>query len=279
MSPSATHSATVPAAAPTPEGPVLRARGLRRTYGSGESQVRALDGVDLEIGRGEFTAIMGPSGSGKSTLLHTIAGLDAVDAGSILLDGTDLTQLSDTALTLLRRERIGFVFQSFNLLPMLTAQQNILLPLDLSGTRPDTAWFDTIVEALGLRDRLDHLPSQLSGGQIQRVAIARALVTSPAVVFADEPTGNLDSATTDEVLDFLRMSVETFGQSVVMVTHEREAAERADRIITLSDGRIAADERLTRRPAAPTAPARTSTSSTGTTPAATTATEHGTDGR
>lgn len=250
MSPTRTHRTPTPAATDLPgdpaRGPVLRATGLTKTYGEGEGRVRALDGVDLDIARGEFTAIMGPSGSGKSTLLHTIAGLDTVDEGSILLDGTDLTRLSDTDLTLLRRERIGFVFQSFNLLPMLTAQQNILLPLDLSGSTADQDWFDTIVGTLGLRDRLDHLPSQLSGGQIQRVAIARALVTSPAVVFADEPTGNLDSVTTDEVLDFLRTSVIEFGQSVVMVTHEREAAERADRIITLSDGRIAADERIDR---------------------------------
>lgn len=224
------------------QGPALRARDLRRTYGSGSSQVLALDGVDLDLQRGAFTAIMGPSGSGKSTLLHVLAGLDAVTSGSIELEGTELTALDDDALTRLRRDRIGFVFQSFNLLPMLTAEQNILLPLDLAGARADRAWLDTITSAFGIADRLDHLPSQLSGGQVQRVAIARALIGSPAVIFADEPTGNLDSRTTEEVLDFLRLSVDQFGQTVVMVTHERDAAERADRIVTLADGRIATDE-------------------------------------
>ena len=230
---------------PTAGGsPALVARGITRTYGTGAGIVTALDAVDVEISRGRFTAIMGPSGSGKSTLLHVLAGLDEVDAGSIQLDGTELTGLGDDALTRLRRERIGFVFQSFNLLPMLTAEQNILLPLELAGTRVDRDWLDTIATAFGISDRLSHLPSQLSGGQVQRVAIARALVTSPAVVFADEPTGNLDSRTTAEVLDFLRLSVDEFGQTVVMVTHERDAAERADRIISLADGRIAADEVL-----------------------------------
>ena len=230
---------------PTAGGsPALVARGITRTYGTGAGIVTALDAVDVEISRGRFTAIMGPSGSGKSTLLHVLAGLDEVDAGSIQLDGTELTGLGDDALTRLRRERIGFVFQSFNLLPMLTAEQNILLPLELAGTRVDRDWLDTIATAFGISDRLSHLPSQLSGGQVQRVAIARALVTSPAVVFADEPTGNLDSRTTAEVLDFLRLSVDEFGQTVVMVTHERDAAERADRIISLADGRIAADEDL-----------------------------------
>ncbi|MFE5775136.1 ABC transporter ATP-binding protein [Brachybacterium sp. NPDC056505] len=240
----AAHAATATGPEPATPEAVLRARGLRKSYGRGESVVRALDGVDVDIARGGFTAIMGPSGSGKSTLLHVLAGLDAVDAGSIEIDGTEITGLGDDALTRLRRDRIGFVFQSFNLLPMLTAEQNILLPLDLAGRRADRAWLDTITGAFGIGDRLDHLPSQLSGGQIQRVAIARALVTSPAVVFADEPTGNLDSTTTEEVLDFLRVSVDEFGQSVVMVTHERDAAERADRIISLADGRVSADEVL-----------------------------------
>jgi len=225
-------------------GPALVARDLVRTYGTGEGVVTALDHVDVDIERGAFTAVMGPSGSGKSTLLHVLAGLDTVDSGSILLDGTEITGLRDDALTRLRRDRIGFVFQSFNLLPMLTAEQNILLPLELAGRRADRAWLDTITSAFGLTDRLAHLPSQMSGGQIQRVAIARALVTSPAVVFADEPTGNLDSRTTEEVLDFLRLSVDEFDQTVVMVTHERDAAERADRIITLADGRLASDEDL-----------------------------------
>ncbi|GAA4521708.1 ABC transporter ATP-binding protein [Brachybacterium paraconglomeratum] len=224
--------------------PAITARAVTRTYGTGAGIVTALDAVDLEIARGEFTAIMGPSGSGKSTLLHSLAGLDVVDHGSISIDGTEITTLGDDALTTLRRERIGFVFQSFNLLPMLTAEQNILLPLELAGKRVDRAWLDTITSAFGITDRLSHLPSQLSGGQVQRVAIARALVTSPAVVFADEPTGNLDSHTTEEVLQFLRLSVDQFAQTVVMVTHERDAAERADRIITLADGRIAHDENL-----------------------------------
>jgi putative ABC transport system ATP-binding protein len=227
----------VPHAAPT-------AKDLRKVFGTGDRAVTALDGVDLEVRRGAFTAIMGPSGSGKSTLLHALAGLDSVDSGSIRLDGTEMTTLRDDDLTRLRRDQIGFVFQSFNLLPMLTAQQNIVLPLELAGRRVDQAWLDTVCGAFGITDRLDHLPSQLSGGQVQRVAIARALITNPAVVFADEPTGNLDSHSTEEVLDFLRVSVDEFGQSVVMVTHEREAAERADRIITLGDGRIVADEVL-----------------------------------
>ncbi|GAA1302874.1 ABC transporter ATP-binding protein [Brachybacterium tyrofermentans] len=228
----------------TSTAPAIVARGVTRTYGTGAGVVTALDAVDLDVARGAFTAIMGPSGSGKSTLLHTLAGLDVVDGGSISIDGTEITTLGDDALTKLRRERIGFVFQSFNLLPMLSAEQNILLPLELAGKRVDRAWLDTITSAFGIGDRLTHLPSQLSGGQVQRVAIARALVTSPAVVFADEPTGNLDSRTTEEVLEFLRLSVDEFGQSVVMVTHERDAAERADRIVTLADGRIASDEDL-----------------------------------
>jgi len=235
------------AAPPTPTDalpPAIVARDVTRTYGTGAGVVTALDGVDLDVARGGFTAIMGPSGSGKSTLLHVLAGLDVVDSGSIVLDGTEITTLGDDALTRLRREQIGFVFQSFNLLPMLTAEQNILLPLELAGKRADRAWLETLTTAFGITDRLSHLPSQLSGGQIQRVAISRALVTSPAVVFADEPTGNLDSHSTEEVLDFLRLSVDEFDQTVVMVTHEREAAERADRIITLADGRIASDEDL-----------------------------------
>ncbi|MDN6302939.1 MAG: ABC transporter ATP-binding protein [Brachybacterium sp.] len=235
------------AAPPTSSGrsaSALVAQDVTRRYGTGAGTVTALDAVSLDLARGAFTAIMGPSGSGKSTLLHVLAGLDAVDEGSIQLEGTEITGLGDDALTRLRRERIGFVFQSFNLLPMLSAEQNILLPLELAGSRVDRAWLDTITSAFGIADRLTHLPSQLSGGQIQRVAIARALVTSPAVVFADEPTGNLDSRTTEEVLDFLRLSVDEFGQTVVMVTHERDAAERADRILSLADGRIASDEHL-----------------------------------
>ena len=222
------------------EEPILSIRHLSKRFGS----LEVLKDISFDVRKGEVVVVLGPSGSGKSTLLHVLAGLDEVTSGSIELEGTEITSLRDDALTRLRRERIGFVFQSFNLLPMLTAEQNILLPLELAGTRVDRAWLDTLTSAVGIADRLDHLPSQLSGGQIQRVAISRALVTSPAVVFADEPTGNLDSRTTEEVLDFLRLSVDEFGQSVVMVTHERDAAERADRIITLADGRIAGDEDL-----------------------------------
>ena len=240
-------SSTAPVNAPDPSADAsptaqVTATGLRKSYGEGDAKVRALDDVTLRIERGCFTAIMGASGSGKSTLLHMLAGLDRLDTGSVVIDGIDITGLSDSQLTKLRRERVGFVFQSFNLLPMLTCEQNILLPLELAGQKPDRAWMDTVVDRFGLRERLTHLPSQMSGGQVQRTAIARALVTRPSVLFADEPTGNLDSATTDEVLDFLRTSVEEFGQTVVMVTHERDAAERADRIITLADGRIIADE-------------------------------------
>src|SRR5690625_273974 len=231
--------------APSPDQPTaITARPVRRTCGQGAGTVTALDEVVLDIERGAFPALMGPSGTGKSTLLHVLAGLDDVAQGYIRIDGTETTAQSDDALTRLRRDRVGFVFQSFNLLPMLTAEQNILLPLELAGTRVDRAWLETITTAFGLTDRMDHLPSQLSGGQVQRVAIARALITSPAVVFADEPTGNLDSRTTEEVLDFLRLSVDEFSQTVVMVTHERDAAERADRIISLADGRIASDEDL-----------------------------------
>ncbi|WP_058235627.1 ABC transporter ATP-binding protein [Devriesea agamarum] len=216
---------------------VIRARGVVKSYGD----VHALAGIDLDIAAGRFTSIMGPSGSGKSTLMHVLAGLDTVDQGSIQLGGTELTQLDDNRLTVLRRERIGFVFQSFNLLPMLTAEQNILLPIQLSGATVDRAWFTTLVEAFKLSDRLTHLPSQLSGGQVQRIAIARALITSPDVVFADEPTGNLDTATSTEVLDFLRLSVDQFGQTIVMVTHEPSAAAKTDRIVTLRDGQIISD--------------------------------------
>lgn len=237
---------------PAPAPLAIRARGLTKTYGSGNALVTALNGVDVDVRRGEFTAIMGASGSGKSTLLHALAGLDSIDSGTVEIDGTNITTLSDSALTKLRRDRIGFIFQSFNLLPMLTAKENILLPLDLAGRKVDTPWFTTLVERFGLEKRLSHLPSQLSGGQIQRVAITRALITNPSVVFADEPTGNLDSAASEVVLDFLRVSVEEFGQTVVMVTHERDAAERADRILTMADGVFINDERLTSASHAPT---------------------------
>ncbi|WDZ84669.1 ABC transporter ATP-binding protein [Micromonospora cathayae] len=212
-----------------------------KVYGRGETAVRALDGVSVGFGRARFTAIMGPSGSGKSTLMHCLAGLDTATSGQVLLGGTDLTRQSDKVLTRVRRERIGFVFQSFNLLPQLTAAQNITLPLDLAGRPVDRELFDHLVRVLGLADRLAHRPSELSGGQQQRVALARALVTRPEVVFADEPTGNLDSRAGAEVLGFLTDCVRTLGQTVVMVTHDPVAAGYADRVVLLADGRIAGD--------------------------------------
>ncbi|WP_246843276.1 ABC transporter ATP-binding protein [Allokutzneria sp. NRRL B-24872] len=218
-----------------------RTVGLVKVYGSGEAAVRALDGVDLDIHAGKFTAIMGPSGSGKSTMMHCLAGLDAASGGGVLLGTTDLTTLSDRDLTTLRRDRIGFVFQSFNLLPQLTALQNILLPLELAGRQPDKQWLDMLVGVLGLGQRLGHRPSELSGGQQQRVAVARALVTRPEVVFADEPTGNLDSRSGHELLNLLRRSVHEFGQTVVMVTHDPVAATFADRVVLLADGKLAGE--------------------------------------
>lgn len=215
---------------------------LVKDYGSGESTVHALRGVNVSFAQGAFTAIMGPSGSGKSTLMHTLAGLDSATSGRILFEGRDITHLKDNDLTLLRRESIGFIFQSFNLLPMFTAEQNILMPLTLAGKKPDRAWFARLVATLGLGDRLGHRPNELSGGQQQRVAIARALITKPTVVFADEPTGNLDSVSSAEVLDFLRTSVKELGQTVIMVTHDAVAASYADRAIVFSDGRIVADQ-------------------------------------
>jgi len=223
----------------SPRRPAVQARGLSKVYGSGDVAVHALRGVDVAFTAGEFTAIMGPSGSGKSTLMHLLAGLDTATGGQVVLGDTELTALGDTELTLLRRERVGFVFQSFNLLPMFTALQNITLPCELAGTAPDQAWLDTLVDTLGLRDRLTHRPSELSGGQQQRVAIARALITRPDVVFADEPTGNLDSRSGAEVLSFLRTSVRELGQTIVMVTHDPVAASYADSVVLLADGRIA----------------------------------------
>ncbi len=214
---------------------------LVKVYGRGDTAVRALDGVTVDIEAGRFTAIMGPSGSGKSTLMHCAAGLDTVTSGRVAIGDADLTRLSDKQLTRLRRERIGFVFQSFNLLPTLTALQNITLPLSLAGRKPDRDWLDSLVGALGLADRLGHTPAQLSGGQQQRVACARALLGRPAVVFADEPTGNLDSRAGAEVLGFLRRSVRDLGQTVVMVTHDPVAAAYADRVIFLADGRLAGE--------------------------------------
>jgi putative ABC transport system ATP-binding protein len=212
---------------------------LVKVYGTGPTAVRALDGVTVGFERARFTAIMGPSGSGKSTLMHCLAGLDRVTSGQAMLGGTDLTRQPDRVLTKVRRERIGFVFQAFNLLPQLTAAQNITLPLDLAGRRPDPALYDHVVGVLGLGDRLRHRPSELSGGQQQRVALARALLARPDVVFADEPTGNLDSRTGAEVLAFLRSSVRELGQTVVMVTHDPGAAAYADRVVLLADGRVA----------------------------------------
>ena len=219
----------------------VTATDLVKVYGSGDTTVRALDHVTITFPRGRFTAIMGPSGSGKSTLMHCAAGLDTVTSGSVRLGDTELTRLSDKAITRLRRERVGFVFQSFNLLPTLTAAQNIALPLELAGRKPDRRWFAHIVGVLGLADRLDHTPSQLSGGQQQRVACARALITRPDVVFADEPTGNLDSASGAEVLGFLRASVRELGQTVIMVTHDPVAASYADRVVFLADGRVSGE--------------------------------------
>ncbi|MDN5856175.1 MAG: ABC transporter ATP-binding protein [Actinomycetia bacterium] len=217
----------------------VAATALVKEYGSGDAAVRALDGIDLAIEDGRFTAIMGPSGSGKSTLMHCLAGLDQPSAGDVNVAGVELADLSDNALTDFRRERVGFVFQAFNLLPMLTARQNILLPLDLAGGEPDWAWFEEVVEVLGLSDRLGHRPAQLSGGQQQRVAVARAVLSRPAVIFADEPTGNLDRRSSAEVLAFLRRSVRELGQTVVMVTHDPVAAAHSDRVVLMADGRVA----------------------------------------
>ncbi|MES6118650.1 ABC transporter ATP-binding protein, partial [Cutibacterium acnes] len=227
---------------------MVSARDLVKVYGEGDTAVRALDGVSVDFERGAFTAIMGPSGSGKSTLMHCVAGLDRPTSGSVVVDGEETSRMSERGLTRLRRTRLGFVFQAFNLLPMFTAEQNITLPLELAGRvgrggiDADTrAWFDRLVDVLGLRDRLGHHPSELSGGQQQRVAIARALLTRPDVVFADEPTGNLDSRSGAEVLELLRTSVRELGQTVVMVTHDAAAAAYADRVVLVADGRIAGD--------------------------------------
>ncbi|WP_430789948.1 ABC transporter ATP-binding protein [Actinoplanes sp. G11-F43] len=214
---------------------------LVKVYGTGDTAVRALDGVTVGFERGRFTAIMGPSGSGKSTLMHCLAGLDTATSGQVLLGGTDLTRQPDRVLTRARRERIGFVFQSFNLLPQLTAAANITLPLDLAGRKVDTAFQDRLITTLGLSGRLGHLPAELSGGQQQRVALARALVSRPEVVFADEPTGNLDSRSGAEVLTLLRDSARDLGQTVVMVTHDPGAAAYADRVVLLADGRLAGE--------------------------------------
>ncbi|MEU1011349.1 ABC transporter ATP-binding protein [Streptomyces sp. NPDC005890] len=223
----------------TPDGGIAaRARGLTKAYGSGETAVLALDAVDVDIARGRFTAVMGPSGSGKSTLMHCLAGLDTVSAGQVWLGGTEITGLRERELTRLRRDRIGFVFQSFNLIPTLTAAENITLPMDIAGRKPDPRWLDQVIDTLGLRDRLTHRPAQLSGGQQQRVACARALASRPELIFADEPTGNLDSRAGLEVLGFLRGAVDDLGQTVVMVTHDPGAAAHSDLVLFLADGRI-----------------------------------------
>ncbi len=226
------------APAATASGVAVIARELRKEYGSGQSRVVALDGVDLDLAAGRFTAVMGPSGSGKSTLLHCLAGLDRPTAGMVRIGDADLTRLDDRRLTLLRRDRIGFVFQKFNLLPTLTAEENIVLPSAIAGRRPDRAWLRQVVAAVGLADRLGHRPAELSGGQQQRVAVARALISRPWVVFADEPTGNLDSRSGAEVLRLLREAVDDLGQTVVMVTHDPVAAAYADRVVFLADGRM-----------------------------------------
>jgi putative ABC transport system ATP-binding protein len=213
-------------------------RHLTKTYGTGQAKVVALDDVSVDIEAGRFTAVMGPSGSGKSTLMHCCAALDTADSGSVVVGDLDLTRLKDKALTRLRRDEIGFVFQSFNLVPTLTARENILLPLAIAGRQPDRAWYDSVIATVGLADRLDHKPKELSGGQQQRVAIARALVSRPRIVFADEPTGNLDSRSGAEVLELLRRSVTEHGQTVVIVTHDPTAAAYTDRVLFLADGRI-----------------------------------------
>jgi putative ABC transport system ATP-binding protein len=219
----------------------ITAAGLTKVYGAGDTAVRALQEVDIAFEAGKFSAIMGPSGSGKSTLMHCLAGLDTITAGRVWLGATELTGLSDHALTLLRRDRVGFVFQSFNLLPALTAQQNIELPMDLAGRKVERAWLDELVTTLGIADRLAHHPAEMSGGQQQRVAIARALVTKPDVVFADEPTGNLDSRAGAQVLDILRRGARELEQTIVMVTHDPVAASYAERVVMLADGRLAGD--------------------------------------
>ena len=220
---------------------VVSARDVTRQYGEADTAVHALRGVSVDVADGRLTAVMGPSGSGKSTLMHILAGLDRPTSGDVRIAGTDILELSDTQLTKLRRAHIGFIFQFFNLLPMLTARENIVLPIAIAGDKPDPAWVEELVEAVGLSERLSHRPSELSGGQQQRVAIARALISKPTIMFADEPTGNLDSRTSGEILDLLRTSVSAYGQTTVMVTHDAHAAAIADRILFLADGRIVKD--------------------------------------
>jgi putative ABC transport system ATP-binding protein len=226
----------------TLNGQVVVATDLTRRFGEGDAAVDALAGITTGFARDRFTAIMGPSGSGKSTLMHILAGLDKPTSGTVELDGVDITKLDDGELTRLRRDKFGFVFQFFNLLPVLTAEENLVLPLSIAGRSPDSAWVDQLIRTVGLEDRRTHRPAELSGGQQQRVAVARALVSKPAVVFADEPTGNLDSKASAGVLDLLRKAVDEFGQTVIMVTHDPAAAAHADRLITLRDGRLVHDD-------------------------------------
>jgi putative ABC transport system ATP-binding protein len=238
-----TLESAVPGQTPqTTDLAVIKAAEVTRTYGEGEAAVHALRGVSLDITRHHLTAVMGPSGSGKSTLMHILAGLDRPDSGTVSIDGTDITALDDDALTKLRRSHIGFIFQFFNLLPMLTAEENILLPLEIAGSRPDAEWHEEVMQKVGLKERRTHRPAQLSGGQQQRVAVARAVVAKPVVMFADEPTGNLDSRTGAEILGLLRDTVDSLGQTTVMVTHDPQAAAIADRILFLDDGHIVRDQ-------------------------------------
>ncbi|HMU26313.1 MAG TPA: ABC transporter ATP-binding protein [Solirubrobacterales bacterium] len=230
-----------PSQSQSSESPIVKAVGVERVYGEGQAEVRALDGVDVTFEKGRFTSIMGPSGSGKSTLMHILAGLDKPTAGTVEIEGTDITGLDDGELTQLRRDKLGFVFQFFNLLPVLTAEENILLPLSIARKKPDQEWVDQVIDRVGLSDRREHRPSELSGGQQQRVAVARALVTKPAVLFADEPTGNLDSKASEDVLTMLRAAVDEVGQTVIMVTHEPDAAAHGDRLIALRDGKLVHD--------------------------------------
>ncbi len=238
------QSIAVPAEAAADQvvaGPVVEAHELTRRYGEGDTAVDALRGIDLEVSRGKLTAVMGPSGSGKSTLMHILAALDKPTSGYVVLAGNRLGQLNDTEITKIRRKHIGFVFQFFNLLPMLTAEENVLLPLTIAGEKPEPQWFEGLLKTVGLADRRSHRPAELSGGQQQRVALARAIVSKPTIVFADEPTGNLDSKTSEEILELLRHSVDSYGQSTVMVTHDPRAAAIADRILFLADGEIVRD--------------------------------------
>jgi putative ABC transport system ATP-binding protein len=242
MSETVTAPATEAVAA-SPAGTVVSARDLTRRYGEGDTAVDALRGVSLDVPRGHMTAVMGPSGSGKSTLMHILAGLDKPTSGEVEIAGTAISNLNDSELTKLRRKHIGFIFQFFNLLPMLTAEENVVLPLSLAGEKPDKAWVDDLMEKIGIADRRKHRPSELSGGQQQRVAIGRALVSRPSIVFADEPTGNLDSKTSGEILDLLNESVQELGQTIVMVTHEARAAAIAQRTLFLADGLIVRESR------------------------------------